>query len=345
MLKKITQRMLLFMLLTCAWGIVKAQNAEVIGVVKDEKGAPMVGATVVISSKSTDQKKTAQTNNEGKFAIANLNAKTPYLITVSFVGYKSKTIDNFTLKEAEQSSLIVQLESSNELSDVVVVGYGKSSKRNLLQSVSAIDAKQVVEVPNATLSQSLAGRMPGLVVTQSGGKPGKASSIRVRAFDGFGPSQPPLFVIDGVISDQFAFDGLDASEVENISVLKDGASAAAYGVRGANGVVVVTTRKGVTGPPKINLISSYGISEATIQPKTLTAYDEAIYSNDYLRYSNLDPNAYLTDARYYAPDELEYWKNNDVNLVEKYYKRPTEYRTTLNISGASDKVKDRKSVV
>lgn len=221
MLKKITQRMLLFMLLTCAWGIVKAQNAEVIGVVKDEKGAPMVGATVVISSKSTDQKKTAQTNNEGKFAIANLNAKTPYLITVSFVGYKSKTIDNFTLKEAEQSSLIVQLESSNELSDVVVVGYGKSSKRNLLQSVSAIDAKQVVEVPNATLSQSLAGRMPGLVVTQSGGKPGKASSIRVRAFDGFGPSQPPLFVIDGVISDQFAFDGLDASEVENISVLKD----------------------------------------------------------------------------------------------------------------------------
>jgi TonB-linked SusC/RagA family outer membrane protein len=300
---------------------------DVKGKIVDEKGQPIPGAT--ITEKGT--KNVVSTSGSGDFAI-NVSDNTAVLV-ISFVGYQSKEI-----LASKIDGSIALIPSQEALSDVVVVGYGKNTKRNLIQSVSTIKAEEIVEIPTATLSQGLAGRMPGLVVTQSGGKPGKSSSIRIRAFDGFGPSQPPLFVIDGVISDQFAFDGLDASEVDNISVLKDGASAAAYGVRGANGVIVVTTRKGIAGPPKINLISSFGISEATVQPKTLTAYDEATYSNDYLRYSNLDPNSYLTDARYYAPDELEYWKNQDVNLIEKYYKRPTEYRTTLNISGASDKV-------
>lgn len=339
MLKKNMQRLLLLMLLSCAWGIAKAQNAEVIGVVKDEKGAPMAGATIVISSKNSIQKKTAQTDTQGKFSIPNLDAKMPYLITVSFVGYKTKVIDNFTLKEAEQSSLIIQLESSNDLDQVVVVGYGNNTKRSLLQSVSTIKAKEVVEIPAATLSQTLAGRIPGLVISQSGGKPGKSSSIRVRAFDGLGTAaRPPLFVIDGVISDQFAFDGLDASEVEDISVLKDGASAAAYGVRGANGVIVITTKRGAVGLPKINVISSYSINEPTIQPKTLSAYDEAIFTNDIIRYTNTDPLAYLKDTRYYTNDELAYFKNTSFDMVEEYYKKPTEYRTTANVSGGSEKI-------
>lgn len=338
MLKKITRCTLLCVMFICVWNTSMAQNSEIVGIIKDEQGQAMVGATVVIIPKDGGTKKTVTTDNAGKFSISGLNGQTPYLITVSYVGYKTKTIENFTLKSAEQSSLIIQLESNSELEQVVVVGYGTKTKRNLLQNVSTIEAKQVVEIPAATLAQNLAGRMPGLIVTQSGGKPGKSSSIRVRAFDGFGGAQPPLFVIDGVISDQFAFDGLDASEVDNISVLKDGASAAAYGVRGANGVIVVTTRKGAGGPPKINLISSYSIDEATIQPKTLTAYDEAVYLNDYIRYTNTDPNAYLTDSRYLANDELEYWKNNDVDLVKQYYKRPTEYRTTLSVSGANEKI-------
>ncbi|WP_316793660.1 SusC/RagA family TonB-linked outer membrane protein [Pedobacter frigoris] len=316
-----------------------AQNSEILGIIKDEKGEPMTGATVVIAPKTGGTKKTTTTDNAGKFSLSGLDAQVPYLITVSYVGYKTKVIENFTLKSAtEQSSLIIQLESNSDLEQVVVVGYGSNTKRNLIQNVSSIDAKQVVEIPTATLSQSLAGRMPGLMVTQSGGKPGKSSTIRVRAYDGFGGSQPPLFVIDGVISDQFAFDGLDPSEVENISVLKDGASAAAYGVRGANGVVVVKSKRGIAGPPRINLISSYSIDEATIQPKTLSAYDEAVYSNDYIRYTNLDPNGYLTDSRYYADDELDYWKHNDINLVDQYYKRPTEYRTSLNVSGGTDRI-------
>lgn len=338
MQKRITKKLffsLLFMLVctTTLW----AQTPEIAGVVKDETGAPLIAATVTVTPKSdTLKKKSALTNTEGKFSIPDLIAGAPYQISVSYIGYKTWTIDNFMLKPAEQSSLIVSLKTNAELGEVVVLGYGKSSKRNLLQSVSTMKGKDVVEVPAATLSQTLAGRVPGLVITQSGGKPGKSSSIRVRAYDGFGPAKPPLFVIDGVISDQFAFDGLDASEVDNISVLKDGASASAYGVRGANGVIVVTTKKGVTGPPQINVISSYSINEPTVQPETLSAYDEAILQNDILQ--QINPTGYLTDSRYYTKDELDYWKTHNVDLLKKYYKRPTEYRTTANISGASEKI-------
>ncbi|WP_295712660.1 SusC/RagA family TonB-linked outer membrane protein [Mucilaginibacter sp.] len=336
MLKKITQRMLFFILLLCTWSTLKAQNAEITGIVKDEKGAPMVGATVVVTAKNPDQKKAMLTNEAGKFFFAGLNAQTPYLITISYVGYKTKNIDNFILKQAEQSSLIVQLESNSALNEVVVVGYGSNTKRNILQSVSTVKAKDIVEIPAATLSQGLAGRVPGLVISQSGGKPGKSSTITVRAYDGFGTAKPPLFVIDGIISDQFAFDGLDASEVENISVLKDGASAAAYGVRGANGVIVVTTKKGQNGLPKINIISSYSTDKATIQPQSLSAYDEATFTNDILKQTN--PTGYLTDSRRYTDDELAYFKTTNYNILKEFYKTPTEYRTTANVSGGSEKI-------
>ncbi|MET3879648.1 SusC/RagA family TonB-linked outer membrane protein [Chitinophaga sp. OAE865] len=337
MQKRITRNLFFILSFILCTAMLQAQTPEITGIVKDESGTPLIAATVTVTLKSDVQKKkSALTNPDGKFTIPDLEAGVAYQISVSYIGYKTWTIDNFVLKPAEQSSLIVSLKTNAELGEVVVLGYGKSSKRNLLQSVSSMKGKDVVEVPSATLSQTMAGRVPGLVITQTGGKPGRSSSIRVRAYDGFGPAKPPLFVIDGVISDQFAFDGLDASEVDNISVLKDGASASAYGVRGANGVIVVTTKKGITGPPLINVISSYSINEPTVQPKTLSAYDEAVLSNDILQQVN--PTGYQTDSRYYAKDELDYWKTHDVNLLKKYYKRPTEYRTTANISGASEKI-------
>ncbi|WP_423735822.1 SusC/RagA family TonB-linked outer membrane protein [Chitinophaga caseinilytica] len=303
----------------------EAADNIVTGKVTSEQGEALPGVSVQVK----DRKTGTATNAEGVFSI-NMPEGT-HVLVFSYIGMETQevTVDG-------KNNLTVRMKNAGTtINDVVVVGYGTNTKRNVLQSVSSVSGAKVAEIPVATLSQALAGRAPGLFITAGGGKPGRSSSVRIRAYDGIGSSLPPLYVIDGVIVDQFAFDGLDATEVENISVLKDGAAGAVYGVRGANGVISVTTRKGVAGPPKINFLSSYSIDEAAKVPQTLSAYDEAVYTNDLLRQT--DPN-WQTNAAYYAQDELDYWKGTDVNLLNKYFKRPHELRNTLNISGGSEKV-------
>lgn len=138
-------------------------------------------------------------------------------------------------------SIILQ-EDSQTLEEVVVIGYGTQKKVNLTGSVASINSEVIENVPASNLSNALSGRLAGVNITQTAGKPGGGSSVSIRA-DGTWNSTAPLYVIDGVVRDKFAFDGLDASEVENLSVLKDGASAAIYGSRAANGVILVTTKK------------------------------------------------------------------------------------------------------
>ena len=295
------------------------------GKVTNEKGVPL--SNVTVQAKGSD--KATITAVDGTFSIeVGENTKSLLFSAVNMVSQE------VVLKG--KTNLVVKLVALDvTLSEVVVVGYGSKSRTNILQGISSIEAKKVAEIPVANLSQSLVGRIPGLFITQGGGKPGRVSDIKIRAYDGFGGSRPPLFVIDGIILDQFAFDGLDANEVENISVLKDGASASIYGARAANGVILVTTKKGVIGKPKINLISSYGVDEATMIPATLSAYDQAIFGNDYLKAT--DPN-YLNNAGYFANDELEYFKTNSWNLIDQYYIKPTTSRYSMNLSGGTDRL-------
>lgn len=295
------------------------------GKVTNENGEPLSGVTVQVKGKPTY----ATTASDGSFAITVDDDATALIF--SYVDMELQEVPI----TGRSSVDVTMMPSDKLLSDVVVVGYGTRVRSNVLQSISSINPEKVAEIPVANLSQSLAGRVPGLYISAGGGKPGRVSDIRVRAYDGFGASRPPLFVIDGVIVDQFAFDGLDANEVENISVLKDGASASIYGARAANGVVLVTTKKGVSGKPKINYVASYGIDEATKVPETLNAYEEALFTNDYLKQT--DPN-YATNAAFYTDDELEYFKSNSWNLIDEYFKRPTVMRHSLNLSGGTDRI-------
>ncbi|MEX2235713.1 MAG: TonB-dependent receptor [Cyclobacteriaceae bacterium] len=302
------------------------QGVLVTGTVKEASTQELLPGVNIIQ-KGTTQGTT--TDADGKYSL--LVAEDDAILVFSFIGYITQEV----ALNGRSVIDVVLTPDIKTLEEVVVVGYGSTRKENVLQGVSSIKAEKVAEIPAANLAQTLAGRMPGLFITQSGGKPGRASVIRVRAYDGFGSSQPPLFVIDGVIVDQFAFDALDATEVDNVSVLKDGASSAIYGVRGANGVIVVTTKRGKKGPPQINYISSYSIDEATKVPETLSAYDEAVFINDYLKQT--DPN-YQNNAAFFADDELEYWKTNETSLIDKYFIRPTQLRNTLNISGGGDRI-------
>ena len=240
------------------------QTRKVTGTVSDAFG-PVAGANVI-------QKGTTNgtiTDANGNFAI---EIPAGAILYVSFIGYVSQEI-----AVRDQNVINVSLdEDTQTLEEVVVVGYGIQKKVNLTGSVSSVSVEDIQDTPASNLSNALVGKIAGVLLTQSGGKPGASAFMTVRA-EGTWNDTEPLYVIDGIIRDKFAFDGLDASEVENLSVLKDGASAAIYGARAANGVVLVTTKKGKRGKPVIAYTGSVGVSDATMIPKTQNAYNQAFF--------------------------------------------------------------------
>lgn len=246
---------------------------KVTDAVVDKNGESIIGASVV--EKGTTHG--TITDIDGNFT---LEVGDNSSLTVSYIGYISQTLS----VNGKSTVKIVLQEDSQALEEVVVIGYGTQKKVNLTGSVASINSDAIANVPAANLSNALSGRLSGVSITQTAGKPGGGSSVSIRA-DGDLEQHSPLYVIDGVVRDKFAFDGLDASEVENLSVLKDGASAAIYGSRAANGVILVTTKKGKVGKPTISYTGSVGISEATKIPDMFNAYEQALYTNAALRNS------------------------------------------------------------
>ena len=304
-------------------GGVNQQSKKITGTVVDATGMPVIGANVMVKGTTNG----TITDMDGKFS---LEVEDGAVLQVSYIGFANQEI-----KVGNQSKLSIALkEDAEALDELVVVGYGTQKKVNLTGSVAAVNTDDIQDTPASSLSNALVGKIAGVLMTQSGGKPGAGSSMTVRA-QGTWNNTEPLYVIDGVIRDKFAFDGLDASEVANVSVLKDAASAAVYGARAANGVVLVTTKKGKIGKPVISYTGSIGISDATKIPETQNAYNQAVFINDNLRVENVDPS----DARYYTDDELAYFKTHNYNWLDEAWEQPLVTRHSLNVSGGNEKVR------
>ena len=208
---------------------------NITGVVLDEAGEPIIGASVKVQNTTIG----TITDLEGKFKLE-LPAKS--VIEISFIGYRTKTV----VVGKEKHISIYMEEDTKALDEVIVVGYGTTSKRKTTAAIASVNAEDIAKVPTANITQSLAGRAPGLIVNTSGGGINNYSSISIRG------GATPLFVIDDVICEERDFRNLNPEDVEQMSVLKDAASTAVYGARAANGVIVVTTKRGKTGKPVIN---------------------------------------------------------------------------------------------
>lgn len=301
----------------------QTKKRKVTGTVLDRNGEAIIGASV--QEKGTTNG--TITDIDGHFALEVGDKAT---LVISYIGYISQ---NIAIGNKNVISATLQ-EDTKALDEVVVVGYGTQKKVNLTGSVASINSEVIENVPAANLSSALSGRLAGVNITQTAGKPGGGSSLSIRA-DGTWNSTTPLYVIDGVVRDKFAFDGLDASEVESLSVLKDGASAAIYGSRAANGVILVNTKKGKQGKPTINYTGSIGIEEATKIPDMFNAYEQALYVNASLRNDQVPEG----DTQYYADDELEYLKNHSYDWIDETWKSPVVTRHSLNVNGGNDKVR------
>jgi TonB-linked SusC/RagA family outer membrane protein len=287
-------------------------------------GLPLPSVNVRI--KGTNQRATS--NAEGRYTL-----NVPSLqdtLHFSLIGYQPQNIpiDGRTEIDVQLVALPAQLEA------LVVTGYRVQERSTLTGSVSSVDGGALADVPVDNLSNALAGRLAGATITQNAGTPGRESSIRIRAPGTFN-NIDPLYVIDGVASDKFAFDGLSPQDVDNISVLKDGATAALYGSRAANGVILVTTRRGSVKPTEFTYNVTVGAQDATRIPPTLNAYQHARTINDFLSYNGVAP----TDANYYAVDELAYFQTHSWNWIGDLWRTPLDVHHSLSISGGTDGVR------
>lgn len=291
-------------------------------VLEDATDEPIVGATV--KCKGQENIGTA-TNIDGEFTL-NVpdNVKT---LIVSFIGMQPQEVavaNNITVK---------LLEASTNLDEVVVVGYGTTSKRKTTSSVTVVKASDIEDVPVPNISQALAGRAAGLIVQQSGGGLDVGSSLSIRG------GGTPLFVIDNIISEKREFDNLNPADIESMSVLKDASGTAIYGARAANGIIVVTTKRGQAGKVNVDYTFNYTLSQPADLPKKVDSYTAAYYQNRGYIYDGMDPIYSDAELAKYADGSDPYMYPNTNWQKEAMRNAAPEQRHLLTITGGSEVVK------
>ena len=296
---------------------IKAQQKSVTGKVTDNNGEPLPGVTILL--KGTTNGTVTDGNGEYNISIADNNP----VLQFSFVGMKAKEV----LVEGRSRVDVVLDDEAIGIDEVVAVGYGVQKKVNLTGAITAVKMDELSNISTTNVSNTLAGRAPGVNITGNSGLMGSTSDIRIRG--GFGE---PLFVIDGIVRDKEAFDALEVNEIDNLSFLKDAATASIYGSQAGNGVVLVTTKTGTKQKPMFNYQGSYTVMTPTMElmsDKT-TAIDELIYQNRVAEYRGLAiPN---------GDKEFAYFEDKNYNVNDYIWQTPWNQKHSMSVSGGSDKV-------
>jgi TonB-linked SusC/RagA family outer membrane protein len=252
-----------------SYGILFQQELSVSGTVHDETGMPIPGVTVSVNGTSLVTK----TDNQGKYKLD----KVPMNAIINFRMVGKQSMDESV--KGRHAIDVTLLNSESNLEEVVVVGYGKQRKETVTGAVATVKGSDLAQSPALNVSNALTGRVPGVTATNGSAEPGyDGSNIKIRGTNTLGNSSP-LVVIDGVPAREGGIDRINPRDIENISVLKD-ASAAIYGARAANGVILVTTRRGKTGKPQFSYTFNQGYSQPTVIPKLTDASQFAEIRNE-----------------------------------------------------------------
>ena len=242
-----------------------AQGHSVRGVVLDEADLPMPGAFVTVKGETRG----VMTDTDGRFEIS---VKPTDVLIVSFLGYEDKEIK----LSAQTVDVTVKLNPlENQLEEVVKVAYGSQKRASVIGSITTVNADQL-KAPIGVLSTGLAGKLAGVVAVQHSGEPGSSAEFWIRGVNTFGANAYPLILVDGV---ERAMDLVDTEDIASFSILKDATATALYGVRGANGIVLITTKRGSESRPKVNVKVETGLTAPTQLPKMATAEQFIDYLN------------------------------------------------------------------
>lgn len=299
----------------------KSSPNTVTGRILDANGEPLIGVSVKVKGQNTG----TITDTNGNFSIS---ADKGDRIEVSYVGFTTQEI-----RISDDKALSIKMYEDQEvLSEVVVVGYGVQKKVNVIGSIASVDSKQLESRSTSDVSNMLTGLMSGVTIIQSSGNPGAdAGTIRVRGVGSFGATPSPLVLVDGLPG---SLSDLTPADIDNISVLKDASSAAIYGSRAANGVILVTTKKGKEGKARIVYNGSVGMSQATEIP-------EMAHSYEYAEYYNM-----AVGAETYTQDMIQKYKDGSDpdNYADEMYLEDLigghafQTKHELSVSGGTNKV-------
>ena len=253
----------------------KQETKKVTGIVVDEKGEPIIGASVQVKGENNG----TITNIDGYYSL--MNVPESATLTISYIGYRTVTLP----VKSQNTGKVTLVEDSKMIDEVVVVGYGVQRKRDVSTAISSIRASDIADVAATSIEQALVGRMAGVQITQPNGTPGAGFEVKVRGVGTVTAGSSPLYVIDGVpLSDDTGdatgitvspLASIETSDIESIEVLKDASAAAIYGSRGSNGVVIITTKQGKEGKPVVKYNGYAGAQMVTDKIDVLNAYEYA----------------------------------------------------------------------
>ena len=315
--------LMIFFLCLFSVATIYAQIGEkrtVTGKVKDLEGVGLPGVSVVIKGTTSG----TVTDMDGVYSIPYFEENA--VLVFSFIGMQTQEVPIENMAEID----IVLLEENKGLDEVVVVGYGSQTRSKLTSSISTVKSEKLKQSSVANLENALGGRMSGVFSRQVSGEPGNdGAKIRIR---GFGDA---LIVVDGVPGRDYS--QLDPNEIESISVLKDAASAAVYGMQGANGVILVTTKKGYSGAPVVEVNSHYGVQTPTRFPKAMNGIDWQLIQKRFAANNQLqnNPNAIIPADQMAIDKSLPStnWYKNSINEYSPIM------QTNVNISGGTNNIK------
>ena len=323
--KQFCRLMLLFSLVSVN---VFAQEVKTIdGTIRStDSGTPLIGVNIVVKGTTIG----VISDFDGNYSI---KAGSDAVLVFSYIGFETQEIN-----VGGQTTINVSLvEDASKLDEVVVVGYGSQKRSDISGSVSQIEQKEIAKNPTPNLSNALVGQAAGIIATQRSGEPGRdGSNIFIRGIGTTGDASP-IYVIDGIVRSSRDFSQLNSNEIESVSILKDAASAAVFGMRAGNGVILVSTKRGKSGKMQINFSSSLGVQERTRDPEYLHSFEYSTLYNEALTNQGDDP--------IYSEDDLQKFKDGsspDTHPDADWYSvlNNTALVKTVSISanGGSEKV-------
>ena len=320
----------------CMLGLVSFAQKAVTGNVKDSSGEPLIGVSVMIKGTSTG----AVTDLDGNFSIPSVPSSAQ--LTFSYVGYQTKTV-----KVGDSSSLNVVLSEDNTtLEDVVVIGYGTMKRKDLTGAVASVSGDKLAANPVATVAEALQGQLPGVNVISQDGRPGGSTQIRIRGGGSITQSNDPLFIVDGV--QVSSIDDIPADNIETIDVLKDAASTAIYGARGANGVILITTKGGRESKLTVKYNMYYQVKSKPNKLDVMDAYDHVLHTWNYAK--SLGDTYADGVAKYYGlgsqyGNHLNEYKNQSShNYMDDVLRTTHAWNHDISVSGGTERTKYYASI-
>lgn len=303
------------------------QEKKVTGKVIDDNGEPVIGANVVVKGTTIG----AITDVNGEFSIQVPSDNS--ILEISYIGYKSQEIS----VKGQKSLDITLMSNAENLEEVVVVGYGTQKKVNLTGAVQSVSSEQLVKRNVANSSQALQGLIPGVVVSQASGAPGATASIQIRGTGSINSAASPLVLVDGVEGDM---NSIEMNAIESISILKDAASAAIYGSKASNGVILITTKRAQNSGVKVSYNGYVGFRTPTEMPDPVNAVEYMEAVNTARANQDMGPQYDQTLIDQYRREGADNIHNFDTNWKDLLFKNTTlTHNHSVSVSGGSDRVK------